>query len=128
MAMMTTGNVSPIDGKTLTFNDPACGGGAMLIATSMELRARGFCPWHYHWHANDIDKRCFNMTYIQTTLLGIPAVVHHANTITMECWESKRNLISVMHPEKKTRQAAPEVEQKLVDVLSSGKKSQATLF
>ena len=36
--------------------------------------------------AQDIDIRCVWMAYIQLSLYGIPAVVIHGNTLTMETW------------------------------------------
>ena len=36
--------------------------------------------------AQDIDIRCVWMAYIQLSLYGIPAVVIHGNTLTMEPW------------------------------------------
>ncbi len=106
MAEMTLASVKPKPGETLMLNEPACGAGAMLIATSLRLRDNGFGLRDYLWHAIDVDWKCYAMTYIQTTLLSIPAVVHHGNTLTMVINKSRRNLISAMHPERR-RQSKP---------------------
>ena len=37
--------------------------------------------------AQDIDIRCVWMAYIQLSLYGIPAMVIHGNTLTMEEWD-----------------------------------------
>ena len=104
MAEMTMHDVGgPVDGRTLWLSEPACGGGAMAIAASDVLKRKGFYPWHYHWHCVDLDWRCAAMTYIQMTLLGIPAVVVHGNSLTLEFFETWRNIISMMHPPKKDR-------------------------
>lgn len=103
MAQMTYGEIAPTKEKTVMFHEPACGAGAMIIASSQVLKNNGFGPRDYLWHAVDIDWMCYAMTYIQTTLLSIPAVVHHGNTLTMVMTKSRRNLISAMHPERKTR-------------------------
>ncbi len=101
MAQMSLMDAEPKDGYTMWLAEPACGGGgAMVLAASAELKSRGFYPWHYHWQCIDIDWRCAAMTYIQTTLLGIPAVVVHGNALTLEVRESHRNIISLMHPPK----------------------------
>ena len=36
--------------------------------------------------ATDIDLKCVHMAYIQLSLYGIPAVVIHGNTLTVEEW------------------------------------------
>lgn len=36
--------------------------------------------------AQDIDLKCVHMTYLQLSLYGIPAVVIHGNTLTVEEW------------------------------------------
>jgi len=69
----------------------------MLIAMSQFLKERGFFPWHYRWVATDIDQKCFHMTYIQTTLLMIPAGVTWGNTLSLEEHRSEWNLPAVLH-------------------------------
>lgn len=101
MAEMSLLDAKPESGKTFWLSEPACGGGAMVIATSDVLKSKGFYPWHYHWNCVDVDWRCAAMTFIQTTLLGIPAVVVHGNSLTLEVRESHRNIISLMHPPKR---------------------------
>lgn len=69
----------------VTVNEPACGGGAMLIAFAEAMRAAGLNPQRQmHAVAQDIDPRAVHMTYLQLSLLHIPAVVLCGNTITME--------------------------------------------
>jgi len=97
MAQMQLERSEPNDERALWLNEPCCGGGAILIAASELLKGWGFYPWHYRWIAEDIDIKCFQMTFIQTTLLGIPAGVIHRNTLTLETWRSEWNLISIMH-------------------------------
>lgn len=103
MAEMSCQRLEPQSGRTLLLNEPACGGGAMVIATSEILKRNGFFPWHYFWMAVDVDWRCFAMTYIQLTLLGIPAKVIHGNSITLETFSEAVTFAGVMHPPKKDR-------------------------
>lgn len=98
IAKMTVGDAVPDDERSIWLNEPACGGGAMMIAASVELKARGFWPWHYHWVATDVDRECFEIAYIQTTLLGIPATVIHGNTLSLEQWDQATTLVGLMHP------------------------------
>jgi len=101
MAGMLLNDLQPIDGQTLTLAEPACGGGSMVIEASNILKDLGFYPWHYHWWATDVDWKCYAMTLIQTTLLGIPAVVTCGNSLTLEVFTKSANLISLIHPPKK---------------------------
>ena len=100
MAQITVKGVKPVSGRTLWLSEPASGGGAMLIATTDALYENGFSPFDIHWVANDIDRACYQMTYIQTTLLGIPCEVRQENTLTLEQWNSNRNFISYLYPWK----------------------------
>lgn len=69
----------------VTVNEPACGGGAMVIAMAEAMRNAGIEPQrHMHVVAQDVDPRSVHMTYLQLSLLHIPAVVQCGNTLTME--------------------------------------------
>ena len=35
-------------------------------------------------HATDVSELCFHMTYLQLSLRGIPALVTHGNSLTLE--------------------------------------------
>jgi hypothetical protein len=69
----------------VTVSEPACGAGAMVIAFAEALLRRGHNPQkHMHVTATDVDERAVHMTYLQLALLGIPALVVHGNTLTLE--------------------------------------------
>lgn len=71
----------------ITLAEPACGSGAMVIAAAEVLLEKGHNPQtQMHATLMDIDLKCVQMAYVQLSLLGIPAVVVHGNTITMEEW------------------------------------------
>ena len=106
MAELTLADAVPELGRTKLLNECSCGGGSMIIQTSEILKRKGFLPWNYHWYANDVDWRCYAMTYIQTTLLGIPCVVGHGNTLSMKFQKIRRNMISVLHPERRASRAS----------------------
>ena len=66
-------------------NEPACGGGAMVIALAEEMRAAGInYQQHLHVVAQDLDLKAVHMAYVQFSLLHIPAVVIHGNTLALE--------------------------------------------
>ncbi|MCL2796773.1 MAG: SAM-dependent methyltransferase [Firmicutes bacterium] len=67
----------------VTVGEPACGAGGMLMAVLEELWAQGL---NYTERvlivANDIDRRCVHMCYLQLAFAGAAAVVIHQDTIT----------------------------------------------
>lgn len=71
----------------ITINEPACGSGAMVIGAVWAMKRQNFDYRNKSFFvAQDIDIRCVWMAYIQLSLYGIPAVVIHGNTLTMEEW------------------------------------------
>jgi type I restriction-modification system DNA methylase subunit len=88
MAAMTLHDMSPFEsGKVVTISEPACGGGAMIIAACEHLRDNGI---NYQRQlkitAADVDLTACYMAYIQLSLLGCNAVVVHGNTLSLEEW------------------------------------------
>ena len=69
----------------VTANDPAVGGGAMLIAFAVEMAEAGI-PYQDHLHvtAQDIDERAAHMAYVQLSLLGVPGVIVVGDTLRLE--------------------------------------------
>ena len=56
--------------------EPACGAGVMVLAVARAMEELGInFQRHLHVTAIDIDRRCVHMTYLQTSLMGIPAHV-----------------------------------------------------
>ncbi|WP_025104727.1 N-6 DNA methylase [Microbacterium paraoxydans] len=73
----------------LTVYEPACGAGAMVIAVAQELASQGVdCTTQLHVTADDLSLTAVHMAYIQLTLLGIPAVVNHRNSLTLEHFDA----------------------------------------
>ena len=69
-------------------NEPSCGGGVMLMAFIQAMMRAGFNPQRQLLVvAEDIDRRCVCMTYLQLSLYGIPGKVIHGNTLTLEEYE-----------------------------------------
>lgn len=69
----------------VTIHEPACGSGGMIVAMLEVLKAKGI---NFQRQAlivaSDIDSRCAHMCYITLSLLGAPAIVRIANTLTDE--------------------------------------------
>lgn len=72
----------------ISLNEPCVGGGAMVIAFAEAMRAQGYNPQKQLMViCQDLDLKAVHMSYIQLSLLGIPATVCHANTITLEVFD-----------------------------------------
>lgn len=69
----------------ITIYEPACGAGAFMIAIAQRLRQQ---QRQFHVTAEDIDPVAVHMAYIQFTLLDIPAVVYHRDTLSMETYDA----------------------------------------
>lgn len=89
MGMMTFGDKSQlIENKGfLTVGEPCVGSGAMVLGFAKAMKQNGFnyCS-QMVVTAQDIDIKCVHMAYIQLSLYGIPAVVIHGNTISVQEW------------------------------------------
>ena len=84
--------VNPVDACSekddpIIINEPTCGSGTMIIGAVWSMKQKNFdFQKRSFFVAQDIDIRCVWMAYIQLSLYGIPAVVIHGNTLTMEEW------------------------------------------
>ena len=90
MAKMTFGDglADEIDKKGfITLSEPACGAGGMVIAIAEELQHKQInYQQALHVTAVDIDPICVHMSYLQFSLLHIPAIVVHGDTLKLEEW------------------------------------------
>lgn len=71
-----------------TLADHACGSGILLLAAAERLLQLGLNPTEeLVIQAVDLDSSCAQMTFIQLSLYGIPAVVIRGNTMTVTEYE-----------------------------------------
>lgn len=79
----------PTEGP-ITVSEPACGAGAMILAICE------VCPPDVRRRlrvtATDVNRTACDMTFVNTTLWGIPCEVIHGNTISLEVWHHWRNI------------------------------------
>jgi len=69
----------------VTVQEPCCGSGAMVIAVAQGMRELGInYQQHLHVTAVDVDPKCVHMSYLQLSLLHIPAVIIHGNSLSLE--------------------------------------------
>ena len=85
-AKISIGKVKDMD-SIITIGEPSCGSGGMIIAAAEVLRDQGF-PFQKNMLAfmGDIDIDAVYMSIIHCSLLGIPAVIQHTNTLTQEVY------------------------------------------
>ncbi len=80
-----------------TLSEPCCGAGGMIIATSEVMLQKGYNPQtQMRFVGIDIDLKCCQMAYIQTSLLGLRGQIYHGNTITLEMWQKYITPMSII--------------------------------
>ena len=116
--------------------DPACGAGVMLIHAFNHVKSfKQFGSREFYVEGWDLDFRCVCMTYIQLSLLGVPAVVRHINTLSLEQYSAWCTPLYYMHnfPFRLARdREANQEKAETVDITSSvqdvSKQAQQMLF
>lgn len=69
--------------------EPCIGSGAMMLALAKAMQEKNTNPQQCLVVTGcDIDIKCVCMSYIQLSLFGIPAVIVHGNSLTLEEWSS----------------------------------------
>lgn len=69
----------------VTVHEPASGSGATIIAMMLAMQNRGLSyQRHVHVTAVDLDGTAAMMSYVQLSLMHVPATVVHGNTLTLE--------------------------------------------
>lgn len=87
MAMMLFEGVEDTLSKKpfITLHEPSCGSGGMVIGYAQALIEKGFNPQQQLWvSCIDIDSFPAMMTYVQLSLLHIPAEVITGDTLRMD--------------------------------------------
>ena len=90
MAKMTLGDVPATVEQNgfFTVMEPCVGAGAMVIAMAQAVHDAGTNYQQcMHVTAIDLDSTAVHMAYIQFSLLHIPAIVVHGNTLAMTEWD-----------------------------------------
>lgn len=83
----------------ITVCDPCVGAGGMIIAAAKTIYNLGLNPQQTMlFYATDIDRRCFEMTFVQTSLLGLCGEVNWGNTISLETWRTYKTLFYYSDP------------------------------
>lgn len=97
MAKITMDTESIIENnQPITMSEPTCWSGGIILKVAQELaptpeRNKSFVDL-LRVTASDINPVACDMTFINTTLWGIPARVEHANALSMESWNLWDNI------------------------------------
>lgn len=71
--------------RVITFYEPTCGAGGLMVAAVDVMKAAGINYAHNMFiDCGDIDPRCFHMSYLTLSLLGVPAVVRLGDALAMK--------------------------------------------
>ena len=93
MAKMTFDASSIHEKGYTTCSDPACESGITLISFAEEMYNQGFdLQTQLIAYGNDISFPAVCMTYIQTTVLGIPATITHGDALAKEVYSTWTNI------------------------------------
>lgn len=132
MAQMIMGDAILSDKKEITVLEPACGGGAMILACAKVVPKESL--HRLRITAIDLSKVACDMCYINTTLWGIPAEIYHGNTLSMEFFKGWKNIhwifrgkLHLFAPRMPESAAPiPEIETTRNDLLLTASKEQGT--
>lgn len=94
-----------------TLSEPSVGSGGMVIAICEALRDQGV-NYQQACHATciDVDIKAVHMAYIQLSIIGLPAVVIHGNTLLMteqSRWYTPFHVLGNWEARLRTRTSAP---------------------
>ena len=106
--------------------EPACGSGAMVLGFANAMKE---CGYNHNQQmfvmATDIDLKCAYMCYLQLSLYGIPAVIIHGNSLSLEEWSRWYTPVYIIEGWGwKSRRPSAQSE-KVVEVVQSVEDTQA---
>ena len=122
--------------------EPCVGSGGMVLglANAMHSKKMNYCEQMVAYCC-DIDIKCVHMAYLQLSLYGIPAVITHGNSLTLETWSTwytpaymlgmwpiKERAPTIEHMKEAVKEKAPTVAPKEEIILVESKNGQLSLF
>ena len=74
--------------ERMTVCDPACGGGATLIAAAGVMHRDGIdYQRRVVFYGTDLDKLCVHMCYVQMCMIGANAIITHGDTLSLKVFD-----------------------------------------
>lgn len=89
MALVTVGDFEEKISKRgyIKMNEPAIGGGSTVIGAVNAMFKKGYNPCKQLLVVGyDLDPRCVHMSYIQLSLMGVPAMIQQRNSLSGESY------------------------------------------
>lgn len=88
----------------IELNEPTCGGGSIIIAVAEIMKKKGYNPQtQLRVVGQDLDIKAVYMSYIQLSLLGVPAVLYHGDTISMEMFSEWKTPFWIFNSKKQRK-------------------------
>lgn len=119
----------PKDHEPHTLYEPACGGGAMIIAYLKECHEAGY---EYQRllkiYAADLDALCCHMCYVQLSLLGARATVAQQNALSLETYDVFETPMERLWPATLTFTSAPSATSSPIQTETIAPGTQLKLF
>lgn len=120
----------------ITVCEPAVGSGAMVMAFAEAMRLRGQdYQRELHVTAVDVDIKCVHMAYLQLSLMHIPAVIVHGNSLTLEeysHWYTPAHILGgwthKLATKRRTETAPPMTATTPIQIAAVSPKGQLSLF
>lgn len=139
--MMSEINIVDIEAQLekrdyITLSELCCGSGGMIIAFAETLKANCYNYQHQLYvEAVDIDETCFKMTYLQLSLLGVPAKVIRGDSLSLKFYEALytpfyflANFEYKLKQRTKSKELEPVTIKKTAEENSHSHTNQLTLF
>ena len=110
LGQMNVGGLKEVIEKNgiITLHEPACGSGSCIIALANSLKESGINYQESLFvSCVDVDFTCFCMSYIQLSLLGVPAEVIHGNSLSMKIYRTWLTMFGILNKYKINRKLDP---------------------
>jgi type I restriction-modification system DNA methylase subunit len=83
-----------------TLSDPCVGAGCMIIAVSDTLRRKNINSGQMLFQVVDIDRLCFNMCYVQLSMLRLNGVVIWGDSLACQVYETRKTPALILNDDK----------------------------
>lgn len=99
------------DRPFLMLSEPACGCGAMILASNLVLAEQGLdLGREIHWVAVDVDFHAMAAAYVQASLTGASGTFIHGDTLRLEQWMTSFTPAAIAWPKIVQSPAKLEIE------------------
>lgn len=83
-----------------TICEPCIGAGGMVIAASDIMNSQNISKGEMLFQGIDIDRLCFNMSYVQLSMLGLMGVLIQGNSLSCEEFDKRKTPALLLNEDK----------------------------